>query len=459
MRLEQFLVKSQKALRIVKEQGLSALLDRMKSEVDPARDFDFTQRSALSSSPPKERKAIFVGRILNKNQLVTKIQAGLSGKYTRISFSHDDYLSSVGGLQIRVADEQEQVNAAGNNYLHIFPYGASLTLTEFDLNSIIGINLNGKRIGYTNPDTFLESLQVIIESAPLEQISIHHTMGFDLAFIEKAIMIAGEPKVRFWLHDFFSVCPGYLLLRNNIEFCGAPDVSSNACGLCVYGTDRWEHLVEFERFFSQNTIEVISPSEFALDLWNKSFPIKGVTASVCPHAYLEYKQSAVITPQNSTIRIAFVGFPVHHKGWSTWQRLTERFGSDSRYEFFLFSETRRRSQNFKHIPVSVTKDTRSQMSDMLQGQGIDVAFLWSICPETFSYTLYESLAAGCVVLTNPDSGNIQSYVRDHPEAGMVLDDENALMELFDGKGLVNLVAERQTAGKKITKLVITHDCK
>ncbi len=62
-------------------------------------------------------------------------------------------------------------------------------------------------------------------------------MGFDLAFIEKAIMIAGKPKVRFWLHDFFSVCPGYLLLRNNIEFCGAPDVSSNAAAyVCMEQT-------------------------------------------------------------------------------------------------------------------------------------------------------------------------------------------------------------------------------
>jgi len=458
MRLEQFLVKSQKALRIIKEQGLSALLDRMKSKVDPARDFDFTQRSALSSSTPKEGKAIFVGRILNKNQLVAKIQAGLPGQRTRLSFSHDDYLSSVGGLQIRVADEQEQVNLAGNNYLHIFPYGASLTLTKFDLNSIIGINLNGKRIGFTNPNTFVESLQEIIESVPIEQISVHHTMGFDLGFIEEAIKIAGRPKVRFWLHDFFSVCPGYLLLRNNIEFCGAPDVSSNACRLCVYGTTRWEHLAEFERFFSQNAIEVISPSEFALDLWNRSFPIKGVTASVCPHAYLEYQHSAEIKQQNSTIRIAFVGFPVHHKGWSTWQRLTEKFGSDSRYEFFLFSETRRRSRNFKHVPVSVTKETRSQMTDMLQSQGIDVALLWSICPETFSYTLYESLAAGCVVLTNPDSGNIQAYVRDHPETGMVLDDEKDLMELLDGKGLVDLVDERQKMDRRTATIVLNDNC-
>ncbi len=71
------------------------------------------------------------------------------------------------------------------------------------------------------------------------------------------------------------------------------------------------------------------------------------------------------------------------------------------------------------------------MSDMLQGQGIDVAFLWSICGD-ISYTLYESLAAGCVVLTNPTAGT-SNHMSGSSEAGMVLDDENALMELLMGK--------------------------
>jgi len=67
------------------------------------------------------------------------------------------------------------------------------------------------------------------------------------------------------------------------------------------------------------------------------------------------------------------------------------------------------------------------MTEALQDNNIDVAFLWSICPETFSFTLYESLAAGCTVLTNRNSGNIQAYVREHPEAGIVLEHENALL--------------------------------
>jgi glycosyltransferase involved in cell wall biosynthesis len=260
------------------------------------------------------------------------------------------------------------------------------------------------------------------------------------------------------LHDFFSLCPGYLLLRNDLEFCGVPDVKSNACSLCIYGERRPKHLKEFERFFSQNNIEVISPSEFALELWKKKFPRKGINSIVCPHASLQYQETLPSDSKNSAIKVAFVGFPVYHKGWETWLKLTERFGSDPRYEFALFSESRRPSRKFKNVSISVTKDARNKMAETLQDHNIDVAFLWSICPETFSFTLYESISAGTTILTNRNSGNIQAYVREHPETGIVLDDENALKELFEGNGLVDYLAEGQKEGRKSAKLIINDGC-
>jgi glycosyltransferase involved in cell wall biosynthesis len=96
------------------------------------------------------------------------------------------------------------------------------------------------------------------------------------------------------------------------------------------------------------------------------------------------------------------------------------------------------------------------MIDALRKNEIDVAFLWSICPETFSFTLYEALAAGCFVITNPASGNIQAYIKANPAAGLVVDDEHALMELFEGNTLVDYIAEHQADGKKGANLIINH---
>ena len=458
MRSEQFLIKIQKAVHILKTQGLEALISRLrtKTNIRPVRTS--RQLNAKSTQAITDTKAIFIGRILTKEKLESKMTSALQGSVIRIAFSHDNYLENVGGVQLKIADEQLEANRSGKGYLHIFPYGAGLALVEFNDDSVIGINLNGEWVGYTRPQILIDYLAELSPELNVERISIHHAMGFDLGFIEKVIAVAQHPRTVFWLHDFFSLCPGYLLLRNDLEFCGVPDVKSNACSLCIYGERRPKHLKEFERIFSQKTIEVISPSEFALELWKKGFPVKGITSIVCPHASLDYQKPIPNASKKSAIKVAFVGFPVYHKGWETWLKLTDKFGSDPRYEFILFSERRRPSRNFKNISVSVTKDTRSQMTEALQDNNIDVAFLWSICPETFSFTLYESLAAGCTVLTNRNSGNIQAYVREHPEAGIVLEHENALFELFEGSGLDEYLAGVQKEGRKSAKLVINDGC-
>ena len=46
----------------------------------------------------------------------------------------------------------------------------------------------------------------------------------------------------------------------------------------------------------------------------------------------------------------------------------------------------------------------------LRNNNIDIAFLWSICPETYCYTYYEAIEAGCFVFTNCHSGNIHDEV-------------------------------------------------
>lgn len=445
-------------MHILRNEGANALIDRIKAKVEIKTSRTSGQLNKKTVQLTSKSRAIFIGKILDKEKLNQKMTPILTGSIFRIAFSHDNYLEIVGGLQLKIADEQLEVNRSGKGYLHIFPYESSLTLMEFDEESVIGINLNGEWVGFTNPQTLLDYLSENSVEFEVEGLSIHHVMGFDLRFIEKVIEVTQKPKVVFWLHDFFSLCPGYLLLRNDLEFCSVPDVTSNACNLCIYGEKRIGHLNEFESFFSQNTIEVISPSEFALILWKNAFPVKNVTATVCPHAFLEYQEPNPNLKTNEKIKIAFVGFPVYHKGWETWLRLTKMFGSDPRYEFFLFSEIRRFSRNFKNVSVSVTKESRNQMAEQLRNNNIDVAFLWSVCPETFSFTLYESLSAGCSILTNGNSGNIQAYVREHPESGVVLESEDALIALFEGGSMSEYLVEAQRDGRRSAKLIVNNTC-
>ena len=51
------------------------------------------------------------------------------------------------------------------------------------------------------------------------------------------------------------------------------------------------------------------------------------------------------------------------------------------------------------------------MVDQLLSRDIDIAFLWSTWQETYCFTYYEAVSAGCFVLTNKESGNIQFQVQ------------------------------------------------
>ena len=53
-------------------------------------------------------------------------------------------------------------------------------------------------------------------------------------------------------------------------------------------------------------------------------------------------------------------------------------------------------------------------------------FLWPIYRETFSFVLYEAIAAGCFVITSNQSGNVADYVKEQGN-GMVFERFEAML--------------------------------
>jgi glycosyltransferase involved in cell wall biosynthesis len=244
-------------------------------------------------------------------------------------------------------------------------------------------------------------------------------------------------------------------LRNDREYCHAPDPQSNACQLCLYGSIRPLHYQAFNDLFQRFPIRAVAPSEFALELWREKFPVVTSEGQVVPNARLEWGERSQSIKEDRPLRIAFVGYPVLHKGWQTWLNLTDKFGKDPRYKFYHFSSDWQPSTNFERVSVEVNRQNRTAMTVALRENRIDVAFLWSICPETFSFTLYESLAAGCYVITNPTSGNIQDTIFRNPQWGTVYSNETELFGAFDsGEILLDFVSFNEN-DKRIGSLITT----
>jgi hypothetical protein len=70
------------------------------------------------------------------------------------------------------------------------------------------------------------------------------------------------------------------------------------------------------------------------------------------------------------------------------------------------------------------------MREALDSARVDVAILWSLCRESFSFAAYEAAAAGAAILTGPDSGNIAAFTSAGGH-GLVLPDEASLFAQFE----------------------------
>lgn len=135
-----------------------------------------------------------------------------------------------------------------------------------------------------------------------------------------------------------------------------------------------------------------------------------------------------------------MGIPTPYKGWPVFAELATRFRHDTRYRFVRLSSVVVPGAPAEHIPVSVSAEAPDAMREALEAAGVDVAVLWSLGRETFSFAAYEAAAAGAAILTGPDSGNIAAFTRtgDH---GLVLADEASLFAQFES-GTVQSLSRR-----------------
>jgi Glycosyl transferases group 1 len=142
-------------------------------------------------------------------------------------------------------------------------------------------------------------------------------------------------------------------------------------------------------------------------------------------------------------RVAFLGVPAVHKGWDVFLELVRRSAAGGNYRFYHFGDGRHRAPGVECREVSVAQNQPLAVVDALRAEAIDVALLWSLWEESFSYTAHEALSAGAAIITNENSGNIACVVRTSGE-GLVLSDEDELFAAFESESILDLVRARRT---------------
>lgn len=388
--------------------------------------------------------------VLTEGELKDLLLETLSQDEFHLSISHDNYLKVPGGIQNCISDEQSGYNKNGIGYLHLYPFNLKPTVLLENKEFYIAINCNEVELGVAQSHIFAHVLSDILKSKKMQNIYLHQLLGINLVWLNEIVNIQNNVKTYFWLHDYFSICPSYNLLRNGIEYCNAPDVGSNSCSICLYGDLRSAQLSALSKFFENNEINIITPANFTKEFWQKKTTLKYNEITVVPHGSLNFEQTNIVKTQvDSPLRIAFLGYPSYPKGWTTYRQLVSNFADDPRYSFYHLGNSGPKNYlPLEFIEVNVTGQNRTEMVDALKEHQIDVTFLWSVWPETYSYTLYESIGAGCFIISNALSGNIKDVV-DSQKCGVIYQDEDQLIKVFEGTEFYNRAKKYFENGKKL----------
>jgi len=367
---------------------------------------------------------------------LARARPGLSSLH--VTFSHDDYRTNVGGVQLCVQIESARLAEQGRDHLHIFPAAHWPMMRAEGEEGRLGVLLNGQDLGVHRPADLAAALaQAADPDARGRSFAIHSLLG-QTAGETLAILEALGTKAGFlWLHDYSSLCAGYNLLRNGVEDCAAPPPDSAACGICAFGPWRGRHLAAHEALFRALQLTVVSPAAVTLEFWRTGWDFPAAAHLVHPHARLVERAAAPVADAGRPLRVAFLGYPVPHKGWPLFRRLAEHYADDPRFAFFHLGAQQDTAAPAEFHEVRVAAGGPNAMQQTLERLEIDVVLLWPLWRETFSFAVYEALAAGCAVITGPDSGNVAAVVASSGQ-GLVLADDAAVGAAFESGEMAKL---------------------
>jgi hypothetical protein len=349
-----------------------------------------------------------------------------------LAFGHDNYTLVVGGIQLCTTLEQRAFEVRGITYLQAHPIVPVATLLKKDVAQryVLGLVLGGEAIGLCRAGDLQAALSELGKRFPDLSVDlvVHALLGHSAEFVAGLRHAARISRACFWTHDFYSICPMYNLLRNNIIFCNAPAENSPACSLCIHGEERKRHRASVRHLFESHDFTVVAPSQTALDLWLAKSGLPFRDSTVNEHARL-IPTGCKAAAMGKRLRVAFLGLPRYHKGWQSYSKLVMSLKDDPRYHFYLLGQEEKLYPAVEWREVVVGPDNPHAMTEALRREAIDVVVLWSLWPETFCLTAFESLAAGAFIVTCEGSGNIANLVR-KSACGMVLADDDRLIESF-----------------------------
>jgi glycosyltransferase involved in cell wall biosynthesis len=290
-----------------------------------------------------------------------------------------------------------------------------------------------------------ESFSSALHDSGAGVVHFHSMRSLPLSLIEKAKEL--DKKVIITLHEYFLWCINFILL--NPVFCHF-EKDEAKCGQCLkaQGFRIKEGFVKERRGYIKRLLSladvVISPSIYVRDKFIELYP--DLDAGKCSILELGIRKELFnfidLSRRNGSkksLRVGFLGNFLYHKGSKTFLGLLEQMRDSGDIEFIILGNIY--DPIIKEYPnLKIYGNySRNLISHILREEKIDVTLLLSVIPETFSFTLSESVASGIPVIAS-DIGALRERVAGYG-AGFLVPYENPIPSISDR--LRDILANRE----------------
>ncbi len=341
-----------------------------------------------------------------------KLKIGLNEKKNNILFVlHNDFEIGrnhpYGGTEMHVKDIVDHMRYKVNcfvlstyrNYVMLdVYYDHNVTTLQFPLEKSIGTT------DFYRTD-YAKIITAIYKFFRIGLIHIHHFKGntFDLVDIAKQMSI----PVYYTIHDYFSVCPNINLLYDEQIYCKYIN-SESTCNLCVKKKFEYNSIIHSWRKHFYNNLskmdKIITPSISAKNIFvsyyqSFGFDMSGLKIEVIEHGEFENDDIIKVNQNDLDHRLTIVIFGgiAKHKGSKMIYKLLSECDE---YDWFvignIYDENINKLQKDNvHLRGSYDKKDIFRILNEIKP---DLSLTLPIWPETFSYVLSESFAAGIPVL-------------------------------------------------------------
>lgn len=255
--------------------------------------------------------------------------------------------------------------------------------------------VNFKDFGYFNKE-YYEIVERIISDFNIKIVHIHHMINhyFDIKDLIQKHKLYSIVS----LHDLYSITPKV----NEVQ---EKNQRNSSLGNGKNKVDNW---YKVWRYFFDTVHLIITPTESAKKEIQKVYSDTKIT--VIEHGTnLEKEKSNLSIEGESFFDIAFLGVMVKHKGGDIFEYLIKEAHLKN-IRIHLFGASVKELPNDSKYFINHGAYQRNNLSILLKRNNIKLVCLFSMVPETYSYTLTESIASGIPVL-GVDYGAIGERIR------------------------------------------------